>query len=64
MATEYEELGFKNRKDYLNDLADTHGIDEAVVYSLASILGESEDFDGLVTSLEDIEVGIGGCYGD
>ena len=52
--TIYEEQGFKNRKEYLEDLADQFGVDEHTVYALADILGESEDFDGLIAELEDI----------
>lgn len=51
--TIYEEAGFKDRKDYLTDLADQFGVDEYVVFSLADMMGESEDFDGLVSELED-----------
>ena len=46
----YQQNGFTSREDYLNNLADEYG---DVVFDLADILGESEDFDGLVTSLED-----------
>jgi hypothetical protein len=51
--TEYELNGFKNRRDYLESLCEEYPRD--IVYALASILGSSEDFDGLVTSLEDYE---------
>ena len=51
----YQENGFENRKAYLIDLAETHGIDVQTVFALASILGSTEDFDGLVTALEDLE---------
>ena len=46
----YQQNGFTSRQDYLNNLAEEYG---DVVFDLADILGESEDFDGLVTSLED-----------
>lgn len=48
----YTDNGYENRIDYLNNLASEYG---QAVYSLASILGPSEDFDGLITSLEDYE---------
>ena len=57
----YQEHGFENRKEYLEDLADQFGVSVQTVFDLASILGRSEDFDGLVTSLEDVESGM---YGD
>jgi hypothetical protein len=53
----YKENGFTSRRDYLDDLADNMGIDKATVYALADLLGPDEDFDGLVTSLEDIAEG-------
>ena len=49
----YIENGFKNRKDYLNSLAEDFEIARETVYMMAGLLGESEDFDGLITSLED-----------
>lgn len=50
----YTENGFKNRKEYLNSLADDFGVDVQTVYDLASVLGPDEDFDALVTELEDV----------
>ncbi len=51
--TIYQENGFENRKEYLQHLAEEYGIDVATVYLAASALGPNEDFDGLVTTLED-----------
>lgn len=53
----YQEHGFASRADYLADLADTIGVDIRTVEILADLLGPSEDFDGLVTSLEDYAEG-------
>ena len=50
----YTDNGFSSRKDYLNSLADDFGIDKNTVYDLASVLGPEEDFDALVTELEDM----------
>lgn len=50
----YTEQGYTSRRDYLDSLADDLGIDPQTVYTLASMLGPSEDFDGLVTTLEDM----------
>lgn len=47
--------GFDTLKDYLQDLADEHGVPYSVVKSLASCIGESEFFDGLVVMVEDAE---------
>jgi hypothetical protein len=49
----YENNGFKNRDAYLKDLAEQYPDNEDAVYMMADLLGPSEDFDGLVTSLED-----------
>jgi hypothetical protein len=48
---------YKNRRDYLENLASDMGLDRELVFSLASILGSGEDFDGLVSSLEDYSEG-------
>jgi len=53
----YQENGFESRKEYLLDLADNMGLDPSIVFALADMLGSNEDFDGLVTSLEDYVVG-------
>lgn len=42
-----------NRSDYLASLAADFGIDLATVKMMADLLGPSEDFDGLITSLDD-----------
>ena len=57
MENLYIENGYKNRKDYLENLASDMGIDKEIVFSLASMLGSIEDFDGLVSSLEDYSEG-------
>lgn len=51
----YTENGYKNRKDYLENLAEDYGIPTEIVFSIASMLGPNEDFDGLISSLEDYE---------
>ena len=43
----------KERKEYLTGLADDFGLHKNIVFMAASMLGESEDYDGLVTTLED-----------
>lgn len=50
----YTQKGYKDRCDYLDSLAEEYGISKMVVYSLADLLGPSEDFDGLINVLEDI----------
>lgn len=51
----YKENGYLNREDYLASLADDYGIDLETVSSIAGMLGETEDFDGLIMALEDFE---------
>jgi hypothetical protein len=51
----YAANGYKDREDYLNSLAEDRGIDPFAVNMMADILGDSEDFDGLVTELDDME---------
>ena len=57
MDNVYTMNGYKNRRDYLESLASDLGLDRELVFSLASMLGSGEDFDGLVTSLEDYSEG-------
>ena len=49
----YKEQGYKDRDDYLKFLASDFCLSEDIVFALADMLGGGEDFDGLVTSLED-----------
>ena len=48
----YQQNGYADRDDYLNCLSEDYGVSIEDVYSLAEILGEHEDFDGLVCALE------------
>ena len=50
----YRENGYNDREDYLSCIAEDYGLDlEQVVRPLAGLLGPNEDFDGLISSLED-----------
>jgi len=51
---EYRDLGYDSREDYLECLAEEYGVDMEVVETLADLLGPNEDFDGLVTMLQDM----------
>jgi len=46
----YVENGYANRTEYLNELREEYG---GLVDILVGVLPSSEDFDGLVTALED-----------
>ena len=53
----YRENGYDDRDDYLRSLADDYGVPLDAVLALADILGPDEDFDGLVSNLEDAMYG-------
>ena len=50
--TVYQAHGFANRTEYLQSLADDYG--QEAVDALSSVMPPSEDFDGLVTELEEL----------
>jgi glycosidase len=56
----YTDNGFRSRKHYLQDLADTHGVPYDVVRTVADMLGSDEDFDGLVNEVQDM--GMNGVF--
>ena len=47
----YQAHGFADRAEYLASLAEDYGAE--LVEALTSVLPETEDFDGLITELED-----------
>ena len=49
----YLEYGAESRAEYLECLADDYGMDLEMVQAIADLLGPNEDFDGLVSALED-----------
>ena len=53
----YNENGYADRADYLNSLAEDYGIPAEAVLALAEVLSPDEDFDGLVSNLEDAMYG-------
>lgn len=50
--TIYTENGFADRNAYLDNLREDYG---ELVDALITVLPASEDFDGLITALEDME---------
>ncbi|MEO7048970.1 MAG: hypothetical protein ABI091_26945 [Ferruginibacter sp.] len=52
----YQQNGYKDRQEYLNSLSDQYGVDSYSLDCIADMLGENEDFDGLVSSLEDFSL--------
>jgi hypothetical protein len=53
---DYDPYQGRTRAEYLRELADERGIPIETVNALADMLGPNEDFDGLITSLEDAEL--------
>lgn len=51
----YQEYGYYNRENYLRCLSEDWDIPFMTVKMLADMLGPNEDFDGLVTMLEDAD---------
>jgi hypothetical protein len=49
----YQENGYADRADYLRCMSEDYGVPIEVVRLLANVLGPNEDFDGLITELED-----------
>src|SRR3546814_8613073 len=58
-STRYEEEVNFDRFGYIKDLAENHGADLPAVIEIADLLGPEEDFDGLVTTIEDAAEGFG-----
>ena len=51
----YQQNGYADRDNYLTCLSEDYGVSIEDVYSLSEMLGENEDFDGLICALEDVE---------
>ena len=48
----YEMNGYEDRSHYLEELALEYGLDFDSVYFLAQMLGEQDDFEGLIIAIE------------
>lgn len=51
----YEDYGCHSRTEYLRMLSEEYAVPFECVIELAYTLGKEEDFDGLISELEDIE---------
>ena len=51
----YKINGFANRTEYLQNLSCEYDVQLSVVKMIADMLGRNEDFDGLVTALQDYQ---------
>lgn len=58
MATEniYQKNGYLDRQNYLTCIAVQYGVDLTIVSSMAEVLGENEDFDALISQIEELPV--------
>lgn len=50
----WQENGYTSRKDYLQQLAAEYDVDYQSVACVAALLGSSEDFNALVSAVEDM----------
>lgn len=53
--TIYQQEGYRNRRHYLQSMAEDYNVPITAVWAMAGMLGPSEDFDGLINALEDAE---------
>lgn len=51
----YQERGYTDRLDYLKGIAEEHNVPLNVVVSVADLMGDGEDFDGLVSAVQDYQ---------
>ena len=51
----YEENGYASRGEYLDAMAEDYGLEKSDVRLLADLLGPNEDFDGLLSGLEEMQ---------
>jgi len=58
MLNVYQDNGYKNRKEYLECMSEDYGVPLETVLVIADTFGSSEDFDGLISALEDCEEGL------
>lgn len=49
----YTDEGYRSRKHYIKCVAEEYGVPVTVAFVIADTLGKDEDFDGLLTALED-----------
>ena len=54
----YEQKGYADHAAYIDALCEQAGEDADIVRELADLLGPSEDFDGLLTTLKDYGIDV------
>lgn len=50
----YQEKGFEDREEYLEYLSDEYEVELSSILAIAELLGREEDFDGLVSMIQDM----------
>ena len=50
----YLRHGYSNRDAYLDYLAEEYNVEVSVINDLSSFIGQDEDFDGLISALDDM----------
>ena len=50
----YRKKWYNSRREYLMALAEEFELDYDSVFTIAGVMGPEEDFDGLLTALEDL----------
>lgn len=50
----YKANGFDSRRAYLTSIAEAYGVQVSAVFLLSQMLGAEEDFDGLISHLDDL----------
>jgi hypothetical protein len=58
----YTAHGYEDREHYLQCLAEDWMLPLHIVESMAHLLGPEEDFDGLLSALEDVDNGMSGVW--
>ena len=52
---DYQRKGFSSRLEYMRELSVSYNFPLIQVFTLADLLGPEEDFDGLVSMLQEME---------
>lgn len=50
----YQSNGYADREDYLSCMAEDYGVSLDAVKAIASLLGPEEDFDGLISEIDNL----------
>lgn len=52
-ANAYTDRGYRDRDHYLHDLAEAYDVPLDAVIAMSEVLGQDEDFDGLVSMVDE-----------